>query len=119
LDGSDLVSNLKQRLGIWLGSVGAMLAVVAAFLTIAPFTPAIVLTVLTMLAAIVAIWFGAWRIGVFGLYWTLVAILAFPNVTPTQLEVALLLAYPFGLVIGGTLFLHYRRSRAARSAAAK
>lgn len=105
---------MKKQLGFWLGFVAALLAVVAAFLSPAPFTPAIVLTVLTMPAALGAVALGAWRLGIFGAYWTLVAIIAFPTITPARLEASFVFAYPLGLLVGGALYLHYRNTSMAR-----
>ena len=94
--------------------MAAVLAVISALLSIAPFTPAIVLTAVTLPAAVIATWFGAWRLGVFGFYWTLLAIIAFPTVTPAWLEASVGAAYLTGLVLGIALYLHYRGVAAGR-----
>ena len=101
------LKNSKQ-FGFWSGLVAAVLAVVSALLSIAPFTPAVVLTAVILPAAVVATWFGAWRLGVFGFYWTLLAIVAFPTVTPTWLEASFGAAYLIGLALGTVLYLQYR-----------
>jgi hypothetical protein len=112
-----MASNLKQHFGVWLGSTAALLATVSAFLTLAPFTPAIVTTVFTIPVGIAAISLSAWRVGVLALYWAVVAIMAFPNVIPKQFEVVFLLAYPLGVIFGVALFIHYRKSRVTSSSA--
>ncbi|NNF17855.1 MAG: hypothetical protein HKN70_14015 [Gammaproteobacteria bacterium] len=108
-----MASNARKRFGLWLGWVAAALAAVSALLSIAPFTPAIVLTALTLPGAVAATWLGARRLGVFGFYWIVLAFIAFPTITPSWLEVYVVIAYPLGLVLGVALYLHYRKSSAS------
>lgn len=105
---------MRKQFAFWLGCLAAALALVSALLSIAPFTPAIVLTALTMPAAVIATWLGAWRLGIFSFYWTLLAIIAFPNIAPSRLEASIGLAYPLGLLLGAALYLHYRYASTAR-----
>lgn len=112
LEKSILELKKNQHVGLWSGSVAAVLAVVSALLSIAPFTPAILLTALTLPAAVVAAWLGAWRLAAFGLYWTLLAIIAFPTITPTWLEACIGIFYLLGLVLGAVLYLQYRQAAA-------
>ena len=109
-----LKSKTSKQFGFRTGCVAAVLAVVSALLSIAPFTPAIVLTGLTLPAAAVATWLGAWRLGAFSFYWSLLAIMAFPTITPRWLESSFGVAYLSGLVIGAVLYLHYRRAGPGR-----
>lgn len=105
---------MSKRFGFWSGCIASVVAVVSAFLSFAPFTPAVVLTAVTMPAAVVATWLGAWRLGVFSFFWTLLAIIAFPTVTPHALETYIGSAYLFGAVLGAVLYLQYRNASVSR-----
>ena len=111
------MSNKKQKIGFWSGFLGAGLALLSSFASAAPFTPAVFLALLTGPMALIAIRFGAWRIGVFGLYWTLLTVLVSPNVLPMRFERAIVFMYLSGLAFGVGLVLHYRQTRNKSSAA--
>lgn len=109
----------RSTIGCILGSVSAMLSMLSVFLSSAPFTPAIVVNVLTVPLALVAILVGAWRTGVLTLYWALCAGLALPNVvSAVRIEYLLVLLHLLGGALAVGLFVQYRgRSGAATHAA--
>lgn len=101
----------KASIGCVLGSVAATLSMLSVSLSSAPFTPAIVVNLLSVPLALVAITMGAWRTGFLTLYWALCAALALPNVLSTvRVDYLLVLLHLLGVGASVALFVQHRRS---------
>lgn len=81
---------------------------------IAPFTPSVVLVVLTVPLAVLAIWGRAWRTGLLALLWSFATVIVSPiNGLTSQLvntsSVVILLPVAL-LAVTGFLYANYRTS---------
>ena len=106
---------MKSRTGFALGIVAATLAVVSALGSVAPFTAAVMLSFFSLPASVLSVWLGAWRLGLFGFYWSLLSMFAFPSVVPPSLERVLFLAFALGLVLGVALYWNFCIYRKAQT----
>lgn len=100
-------------IGIVFGAVSLFVAFVSAFLSAAPFTPAVYSVVITIPLSVLAIMASARRTGWLAIYWSACAALAFSTLqysTPLG-DWVLLLAYFFGFVLSVALLVNYRKSR--------
>ena len=68
-------ANLISKLTVGLALIMALVAFV---LGSAPFTPALVLAVISLPMAIICLFFGVWRLSTIAIYWAIAAILAVP-----------------------------------------
>ncbi len=75
----------KRKSSSWrTGAAALTISMVSSYFSYAPFTPAIVLVLLTVPLAMVATIGGSWRLGLSALYWSGVSILLFPTVIPNS-----------------------------------
>ena len=95
--------------GFAAGSLAFLLSFVSAYLSSAPFTPAVIVIVLTLPLAAFAIYRGARRTGWLAVYWSGCAILASYTLQNASRagDKMLLFAYAFGLVLTLLAFIYY------------
>ena len=104
-----------QRLGQLVGKIGLALAVLAYYPSIAAFTPAIMLSVLALPAALVGALCGAYRTAALTVYVMLATLLVSPLLRWPDQIIGLTLLVPglaaLGLGIAGAMVWNYRGGR--------
>jgi hypothetical protein len=95
--------------GLVTGPLSFLLAFASAFLSAAPFTPAVFVVVVTVPLAAIAIFAGSKRTGWLAIYWSGCAVLAFYTLQSSgQMgDWALLLAYVCGLGLSALQLVRY------------
>ena len=100
----------NSKTGVFLGSLSLIIAIPSAFLAFAPFTPAIVTTVLSAPLALTAIVLGAPRTGLLALLWVLATFAGIPNLPHPAETISVGLAL-LSIALAPVLLLNYRRGQ--------
>jgi hypothetical protein len=106
-----------RRAGKVLGSISLMMALISFGVGFAPFTPAMILTVVSIPLAIVSWVLGAFRLGIASLYFGCAAWMPFilPTGGPIRHDYLIAVLGVMGIVISGILFRGYLRTSLDRS----
>jgi hypothetical protein len=109
------LSTIGEKFGVWLGGFALLLSLIAYILGSAPFTPAIVLTYVSVPAAFLTYLLGASRLSILAVYFGALAWFVVPlsEALPIRLDYLLALCFGLGFVLGVFLYANYRRVRAA------
>lgn len=100
--------SMSRNIGLSIGSVASVLAVVSALLSFAPFTPAVVSVIVTVPLGIIAVLLGAGRTGFLSLYWSVTTVVASPNVVPPDWTGLLIAVYVFGVGLAIGFYIHFK-----------
>ena len=95
--------------------VSLVMAVFAFVLGSAPFTPALVLAIISLPLAIGCSFFGVWRLSAIAVYWAIAAFLAIPMSRNLGIreDFSLVILGVVGLALSAFLYVGYMRTRLA------
>ena len=101
-----------NRVSKFTVGVALVMALIAFVLGSAPFTPALVLSVVALPLAIACSFFGVRRLSAITIYWAIAAFLAVPmsRILPFRDDVSLVVLAVAGLALSAFLYISYRRA---------
>jgi len=104
-----------EKLGISLGIVSVLLSLMAYVLGSAPFTPALVITYVSIPTAFMAFLLGAARLAILAVYFGTLAWFTVPlsAALPLRIDYLLALCFALGCILGLFFYANYRRTRSA------
>jgi hypothetical protein len=102
-------------LGCWLGGIALVLSLIAYVPGSAAFHPALILTVVSVPAALLACLLGASRLPILAVYFGALAWFVVPlsKALPIRVDYLLALCFALGCILGVFLHANFRRVRAA------
>tara|TARA_R110002124_G_scaffold285073_1_gene463162 strand:- start:967 stop:1293 length:327 start_codon:yes stop_codon:yes gene_type:complete len=106
---------IGEKSAVWLGGVALVFSIIAYVLGSAAFHPAMVLTYASAPIAFLAYLFGASRLPILAVYFSVMAWFVVPlsKALPVRIDYLLALCFVSGCILGVFLYANYRHSRAA------
>lgn len=109
------LSTVAEKFGLLLGGFALLLSLIAYILGSAPFTPAILLTYVSVPAAFLAYLMGVSRLPILAVYFGALAwsVVPLSDALPIRLDYLLILCFVLGCIFAVFLYANYRRVRSA------